>query len=228
MKSKIIVFANQKGGVGKSTLCIMFANFLGKLGQPVAVIDADIQQTIYQLRQYELDRSGKTTEDVPWDVMWLDTRDQQNIESALEAARDFPGYILIDAPGNVTDDNLLPIYYNADYIICPTSYDPKVVFSTVMFGKLMKDMAATLAKEGLKNQLKKIFFVPNLVDTRKGSKEEQLHRREEAKSSLQEFGTLVARINERSSIYHASTMEFTAQQYAAVQFPFSCIYEKIK
>jgi chromosome partitioning protein len=228
MNNKIIVFANLKGGVGKSTLCIEFANYLGKQGHPVAVIDADIQQTVYQLRQSELEQSGKTDEDAPWDVMWLDTRDQQNIESALEAARDFPGYILIDAPGNVTDDDVLPIYYNADYIICPTGYDPKVVSSTAMFGKLMADMCQALKREKVRNRLKKIFFVPNLVDTRKGSKEEQRQRREAAKARLQDYGILVARINDRSSLFHASTLEFTSHQYLAVQFPFSYIYDRIK
>lgn len=28
MKNRKIIFANQKGGVGKSTLCILFANYL--------------------------------------------------------------------------------------------------------------------------------------------------------------------------------------------------------
>ena len=228
MKSKIIVFANQKGGVGKSTLCMMFANYLGKLGHPVAVIDADIQQTVYQYRQYELEFCNKTNDDAPWDVMWLDTRDRQNIESALEAARSFPGFVLVDAPGNVTDDNTLPLYYNADYIICPTSYDPKVVFSTAMFGKLMKKMKGALDKEGIKSNLKRIFFLPNQIDSRIGSKEEQQKRREATKAMLQEYGLLVARINYRSSIHHASTLEFTEHQHAAIQFPFGYILEKIK
>ena len=35
MKNKKIVFANQKGGVGKSTLCILFANYLAAKGRDV-------------------------------------------------------------------------------------------------------------------------------------------------------------------------------------------------
>jgi chromosome partitioning protein len=228
MNSKIIVFANLKGGVGKSTLCIEFANYLGKLGQAVAVIDADIQQTIYQLRQNELQGQNKSEDEVPWDVMWLDTREQQNIESVLEAAREFPGFILIDAPGNVTDDDLLPIYYNADYIICPTSYDPKVVSSTEMFGKLMTDMSSSLRKEKIRNRLKNLFFLPNMIDVRKGSREEQRQRMDAAKVQLQPFGILVDRISDRSCIFHASTLEFTNAQYLAVQPPFDYIYSKIK
>ena len=42
--NKIIVFANQKGGVGKTTLCIMFAHYLHSLGKNVYVIDADQQR----------------------------------------------------------------------------------------------------------------------------------------------------------------------------------------
>lgn len=51
---RIIVFANQKGGVGKSTLCILFADYLAEKRQAVAVIDADLQQTIVVQRQREL------------------------------------------------------------------------------------------------------------------------------------------------------------------------------
>ena len=49
--NKIIVFANQKGGVGKTTLCTLFANFLASKGIPVTVIDCDTQQTIFEKRK---------------------------------------------------------------------------------------------------------------------------------------------------------------------------------
>ena len=36
----IVTFANQKGGVGKTTLCVTFANYLVTKGVRVVVIDA--------------------------------------------------------------------------------------------------------------------------------------------------------------------------------------------
>ena len=36
----IVTFANQKGGVGKTTLCVTFANYLVTKGGRVVVIDA--------------------------------------------------------------------------------------------------------------------------------------------------------------------------------------------
>ena len=37
----IITFANQKGGVGKTTLCALFASYLVSKGHSVAVFDTD-------------------------------------------------------------------------------------------------------------------------------------------------------------------------------------------
>ena len=51
MKNKNIVFANQKGGVGKSTLCILFANYLAAKGKDVCIIDTDLQKTILMQRR---------------------------------------------------------------------------------------------------------------------------------------------------------------------------------
>ena len=51
MKNRKIVFANQKGGVGKSTLCILFANYLAWKGKSVCIIDTDLQKTILMQRQ---------------------------------------------------------------------------------------------------------------------------------------------------------------------------------
>ena len=46
----IITFANQKGGVGKTTLCALFASYLVGKGHSVAVFDTDPQQSIVKKR----------------------------------------------------------------------------------------------------------------------------------------------------------------------------------
>ena len=44
----IILFANQKGGVGKSTLAVLFSNFAAqKRKKNVKVFDMDFQQSLY-------------------------------------------------------------------------------------------------------------------------------------------------------------------------------------
>lgn len=53
-EKKIITFANQKGGVGKSTLCTLFANALVEAGIPIKVLDYDRQHTIGNRRNDDL------------------------------------------------------------------------------------------------------------------------------------------------------------------------------
>ncbi len=54
MKNIKVVFANQKGGVGKSTLCMLFANYLSWKRKPVCIIDTDLQKSIMMQRQKDL------------------------------------------------------------------------------------------------------------------------------------------------------------------------------
>ena len=46
LMSKIILFSNIKGGVGKTTLCAHFAEYLSMKGVPVVAVDADIQASL--------------------------------------------------------------------------------------------------------------------------------------------------------------------------------------
>ena len=52
-KNKIIVFANQKGGVGKSTLCILLADYLAYWKKDVCIIDTDFQQSATLQREQD-------------------------------------------------------------------------------------------------------------------------------------------------------------------------------
>ena len=56
MKNKIVIFSNIKGGVGKTTLCALFANHLIEHGFPSFVIDADLQASLFRHRQREKGR----------------------------------------------------------------------------------------------------------------------------------------------------------------------------
>ena len=50
VKNRIILFSNLKGGTGKTTLCALFATYCVSKGIGVAMVDADIQQSISRLR----------------------------------------------------------------------------------------------------------------------------------------------------------------------------------
>lgn len=217
-KNRIILFANQKGGVGKSTLCMMFANYLASQGEPVAVIDADVQKTIHEQRQSEL--SSAERGDVPWDIVAVDTTVASNVEAAMQMVATFPGNILVDVPGNISDDHLLPIYAAADYIICPITYHPNVVSSTKKFAVIMEKIKEVLGASF------KMWFIPNMIDDRKKHNLEEL--KHNAWLALHQHGEILTRINNRAWLERTSTLTLTTQQLGSVQFAFDRIVKEIE
>lgn len=78
MENKIVIFSNIKGGVGKTTLCALFASYLAENGVPVITIDADLQASLYRHRQREQDVA--TDIKAPWNVELLDTADSKQLK----------------------------------------------------------------------------------------------------------------------------------------------------
>ena len=114
MKNKKIVFANQKGGVGKSTLCILFANYLAWKKQDVCIIDTDLQKTI--MMQRKKDKELYPTTEEPYNVQDFDVADPETMQQLMDSASQTEGYVLFDSPGNVSEDGLVPMFTNADYM----------------------------------------------------------------------------------------------------------------
>ena len=50
----IILFGNQKGGCGKTTNCIPFANYLVEKGKEVIVLDLDFQRSLSDRRKEDI------------------------------------------------------------------------------------------------------------------------------------------------------------------------------
>lgn len=78
MENKIVLFSNIKGGVGKTTLCALFASYLAENGIPVIAIDADLQASLYRHRQREQDVAVEVQ--APWNVDLLDTADSKQLK----------------------------------------------------------------------------------------------------------------------------------------------------
>lgn len=108
-QNKIIVFANQKGGVGKTTLCILYANYLHEQGYPLCVIDCDMQQTIFQTRQFDENNLMEEDDVIPYSVQAFSIKDPKDVAKMIQKAKEIPGTVLIDAPGNIAQEGLVPI-----------------------------------------------------------------------------------------------------------------------
>lgn len=106
MKNRIVVFANQKGGVGKSTLCMLFADYLAWKKQDVCIIDTDLQKSITMQRKK--DRELFEQED-PYTIQDFDVTDPETMQQLMDSARETEGYVLFDS---------LVIFQRMDLFLC--------------------------------------------------------------------------------------------------------------
>ncbi len=89
MKNRKIVFANQKGGVGKSTLCMLFANYLAFKRKDVCIIDTDLQKTILMQRRKDSTVFGDQEE--PYSIQDFDIDDPTAVQQLMESAAQVEG-----------------------------------------------------------------------------------------------------------------------------------------
>lgn len=94
--NKIILFANVKGGVGKTTLCATFANYL-RMNEYNVVVDADLQQSLAFHRQSDLKENEGTP--IPYHVVQFKASSHEEAKKLMEQYKTFDGYVLIDCPG---------------------------------------------------------------------------------------------------------------------------------
>ena len=148
MENRIVLFSNIKGGVGKTTLCALFASYLAEKGIPVFAMDADLQASLFRHRQREKNVDPDTS--APWAVEMLNTSDGKKLEETIGKLKSVPGVVLIDCPGNLNDRNLEHIYKAADVAVIPMSFDADTVDATGIFIKAFKTISNA-----------KLLFAPN-------------------------------------------------------------------
>lgn len=210
MEKKIkVVFANQKGGVGKSTLCILFADYLAWKGRSVCVIDTDLQKSV--LMQRRKDAVAHSGQDEPYGVQDFDVAEPNAMRQLVDSASEVEGFVLFDTPGNVSQDGLLPLFAGADFIVCPFDYEDKTLDST---GTFVSVLAAIRQHVG--DMQARLLFVPNRIDPRVGTKEEQ-RMWNEAATVLSKHGAVLPPIPARANLRRADTFEITPRQRGYVR-----------
>lgn len=123
---KTIVFANQKGGAGKTSLSIMFGNYISSQGKSLIIVDCDIpQQTCF--------RTFKYSDNPSYDVIVFDpASDQQEWKELSEDIKPYD-YVIFDIPGTMLQGGILKLLSVIDKMIIPTALSPKDMDSTRIF-----------------------------------------------------------------------------------------------
>lgn len=219
--NKLVLFANIKGGVGKSTLCVLFAHYLIGIGQSVQVLDADIQRSIDRRRKRDL--REKPNVDIPWEVSSVfDFNRDGDMSDFMRDVKEQEGYVLVDCPGNTEAERLAPIMEAADAVVIPLSYAEEDLDATLnIYIPLLRGM----------NRKAKIIFIPNRINEKNQKDKEQLNKaRNLAIEKLKTVGWVSARIKDCVSLesHRFNTIDkLNDFQKKAVMYPFNTIIEKI-
>lgn len=216
--NKIILFANQKGGVGKTTLCGLFSNYLSVIREvPLLVVDADPQQTYSNRRKDDLRRE----KNVPYKVQSVTIKSPSSTRLIMQELKTLPGTTIIDTPGSLTQEGMLELLMNADYIICPYYYDLNTLDSTRAF------TLAVLRLRIANPQIKaKFIFICNKFDVRVGIGNEKKAWKL-VDEYLMKFGILAPRIGNYVDLQRYNTINNSDNANKLTKQCFDFIYRTI-
>ena len=218
----IVTFANQKGGVGKTTLCVAFANYLARKGVRMLVVDCDFQHSIVRYRKSDAKKYGE--EYAPYDVMPCEADDKDGMTAVMEKLRNEPSIdvALLDSPGSLKAGGLVPMFVNSDFIVVPFHYDLVTVSSTASFlmfiDRLRKAVGAAMKA--------RLFIVPNINDGRVGKRSE-LVIWDNAREAFSNYGYVTPKVPKRADMERISTIAALDMQAGIVSPVFDKIYSAI-
>ena len=207
----IITFATQKGGTGKTTLAIAFANYISGLSErKIKVYDFDFQKSFYYKwkedeqsdlpKLYEVETIGEDEEQPFSDFETL-----INLKESEEIN-------LFDLAGTL-DQKYSDLLIYSDFIIIPFEYSDVSVKSTLVFKNLL----------GLLESEAERIFIRSKYD--KGYK---YQNQKEMDEEISKYGTLIENpVFKRNCLQTIDTRKLTYEQKYAVKRPFNEIIDQI-
>jgi len=205
----LIVFGNQKGGAGKTTLATLFANQLTLIKKrEVIVLDMDYQKSL--VSSYEKSKALENPE--LYEVIGADLEQFPALFEVLSSKENQDKIIIIDLPGKIDDDHLLPIMRNTDIFVVPFTYDEKTYEATMLF---------TLLAHHLKPDAKK-FFIPNRIKANV-----KYTIKESCDTQLSEYGYVTDSISDRIDFQRVTTKDIPASLLDTLEKSFEPINKLI-
>lgn len=125
-RPKVIVFGNEKGGVGKTTLAMHVAVALATEGQRVATIDTDGRQgSLSRYLDNRAQRAHNRNEALPGPSEHVRVQDPEDGDAYAQLAEAFKraaqhDYLIVDTPGTLNATAQIA-HANADVIVTPVS-----------------------------------------------------------------------------------------------------------
>lgn len=218
----IITFANQKGGVGKTTLYALFASYLVSKGHSVAVFDTDPQQSIVKKRTS--DSAAYAGMPLPYNIYPFSLTNEQALLSLIGNLRNAGSadFVLFDSAGSLTDQALLALFANSDYLLTPFHYDNLSVPSTAVFVAVVVGLRRSLGDAMTAVH----YIIPNLEEPGVGTREEkELWKLVNEKFS--EHVRIAPTVYKRQALRRFSTISDMDGQLLIVSPAFDHIYNDI-
>lgn len=205
----IIVLGTQKGGVGKTTLAIAFANYLSlEYKKKVNVFDFDFQKSFYN--------KWKEDESLPdeklYNVEVLEESPFEDINDIVAWSESDEIY-LIDLAGTL-DSTYTDLLMYADYVVIPFEYSDVSIKSTLMFIFILANMGSEAEKIFIRSRYDKGYNYLN---------------QEATDNEISKYGTIISTpVYKRNALQTLTTRSLNYHQKKAVEKPFQELINKIK
>ncbi|OOG19634.1 hypothetical protein BWD42_06905 [Sphingobacterium sp. CZ-UAM] len=182
----VILIGNQKGGAGKSTLTLLLANYLTSVHEEkVTVLDMDYQQSVSS--KYE--KAKILENEPPYEIVAVDLAQFPILLKVLTKSP--KEIVLIDLPGKMDDDGLIPVILSGDIILCPFNYDEFSVDSTLLFAMVVQKIHSRAP----------LIFIPNRIKSNV-----RYDTQMEVERVMSKFGTITPTIADRIDFQRVNTL----------------------
>lgn len=161
---------------------------------------------------------------MPYEVWTYEPDDKTAMTSLIEKLHNDPeiDVVLMDSPGSLKAEGLVPMFVNSDIIVVPFHYDLVTVPSTASF-LLFLDRLRQVVGDRMNAQL---FIIPNLNDNRVGKRSE-LILWDNTRETFSNYGYVTGKIPRRADMERFSTVAALDMQIRYVGNVFDKIYFSI-